>query len=144
MAAANATPVPRHPDPLASDEFGRHFLFIKPLILERWPAIDVHALDATNGDPEKVVALVAKTADQQDLVRLMLRELAAQAQEGPLSLTGRLQHVVQSLELRSQEITRRAEHRAEQAFTGNLWRNLLIVLVTGLLAGFVLGFTRRP
>ena len=140
----NDPDVPRHPDPLEPGEFSRHFLYLKPMILERWPAIDVADLDATNGDPAKVVKLVAKSAKAEDLVRLSLAELSKEASRGPATQAAdRLQQAVNRLESKTQEMIRDANEQATEAVTHNLWRNLVLVLGFGVVFGFVLGFTRR-
>lgn len=131
------------PDPLDPEDFDEHFVFVKPLILERWPTIPPRALAATGGDVEAVIDLIALHVDRRELVRTQLAALLAEARDDDPGFTGRLRKAVRRLELQTQDIAQRTEHKAEVAVTEHLWRNLLITLGAGLLFGFVFGFTQR-
>jgi hypothetical protein len=67
------------PDPQAS-EFRSKFASVAPLIKVEWPALDASALDATEGDLDRVTGLVAAHADRTKVaVRRALLELLAEA-----------------------------------------------------------------
>lgn len=67
-------------NPLDAAAFGRAFAQVRPWILEEWPAVDADALDATGGDADAVVALVAESADlTRARTRRLLGELLEEA-----------------------------------------------------------------
>lgn len=157
--------------PFSNEGFAASFDRIKPLIREEWPAIDEEALDATEADPAKIVALVAdRTEHSKALVRKHLGEIAEVAGVGAANFEQRLVRLIHLLEEKAEPVqqgvanarkqatklvhdveerggqlideVKQTVPKAEEKMKDNLWTSLLAALGVGVLLGLIVGLTR--
>lgn len=150
--------------PFSIQGFRSAFDTVRPLVLAEWPDLDPDALDQTEADPDRIVALVSeKTQHSKALVRKHLAEIAevagvdARGLEGRVlrlihALEGRLEPVqetamaaVQQIESRSRHVVedvKKAGADVEDTLKQNVWRSLFGALGIGVLIGLVIGLTR--
>ena len=146
-----------------AEAFAKAFPALQPLICAEWAAVDPKALEATEGDYEKVVALVTSaTEHSRTLVKRHLAELvqianedaakpaasggdgAAKA-EGMLGVAERsLQEALRRLQAKANELAdyvrkdalSDAKRKAEE-------HPLFVALLVAVGLGFILGFLLR-
>jgi hypothetical protein len=148
---------------LSEESFRASFGTLKDAILAEWPAIDGEALVATDGELEKVVALVAtKTEHTKTLVRKHLAELStidsSRGDPGAPPLDAKLTGGARKLASQATEMFEKFEKRtadlvkelrgtvlvnAKDKVRENLLVSLLMALGLGLLLGLVFGSVRR-
>ena len=137
---------------VSADAFKSAFAAVSALIRQEWPSIDARALDATGGDLDQVVELVAAKLERTKAsVKKQLAELHALATSTDKveAKVSTLQAMVDKLEARSREIAERVKKemlpQAEERVRNNLWTSLLIALGLGMLIGLLLriGGSRR-
>lgn len=157
--------------PFSIQGFRDAFDAVRPLVLAEWPEVDAKSLDATEADPDKVVALVAeKTQRSKALVRKHLAEIAEVAGVDARGLEGRVLRLIHALESKLEPVqetlgrtqesakaaletleargkhvvsdVKKAGEDVEDALKNNIWRSLFAALGVGVLVGLVLGLTR--
>lgn len=132
---------------LSDDAFRASFGTMKDAILGEWPSVDGEALTATEGDLEKVVALVAaKTEHTKTLVRKHLAELQSlQSEEKSAAKkwAGQATDVFEKFEKRTADLVKELRGtvlvNAKDKVEKNLLVSLLMALGLGLLLGLVFG-----
>lgn len=126
---------------------------LKPLLLEEWPGLDGDAIDATGGDREQLIALIAeKTEHTRALVSRHLDELARlSGGKGKTdAVIGKLEASLRRLEGQATQVVDRvrdelvpsAQARVEEAQSKvqeNIWVSLAAALGIGLLIGLLFG-----
>jgi ElaB/YqjD/DUF883 family membrane-anchored ribosome-binding protein len=125
---------------VSAEDFRAAFERVRPLVEKEWPAIDGAALEATAGELDKVVDLVARETEKaRDDVKQQLFALHAKATKRKLD---RLEAIVDKLEKRTREIADKVKRdyapKAEAKIKENLWTSLLIALGLGMLIGLLL------
>lgn len=125
---------------------------IRALLREEWPVLDDEALDATGGDREQLVALIAeRTEHSRALVRRQLAELEqlstkSRAARAGLEQLERLEAAVRKLEGEASEVVNRVKKelvpQAESRVKENLLSSLLGALLVGLVLGLIMGGRR--
>jgi hypothetical protein len=147
----------------AAEAFAKAFPALQPLICAEWTAVDPKALGATEGDYEKVVALVTSaTEHSRTLVKRHLAELVQVANEdaakpatgggggaakgeGMLGVAERsLQEALRRLQAKANEVAdyvrkdalSDAKRKAEE-------HPLFVALLVAVGLGFILGFLLR-
>ncbi|MFT6159514.1 MAG: hypothetical protein ACJAZO_000482 [Myxococcota bacterium] len=150
--------------PFSEDAFRGSFAEVARLICEEWAAVDRETLDATEGDPQKVLdVVVAATGHSKVWVRKHLAEIAEVAGVDASGIEARLVRLLHFLEDKADPIGQEAqrlagqvrEHgvsvgktvagsveEAEATMKDNLWVSLIAALGLGVLAGLVMGLTR--
>jgi hypothetical protein len=133
-------------DPAA---FKRDFAKVEPLALEEWPSLDRKALAATEGEVEKVVALVADaTPHTKPIVRAKLSELLAVAtreSNGAADALGDSFHAaLDRIEKRVAKLSADAKASALPAVKAFAKDHLLLTLLVVLGFGFLLGRALTP
>ncbi len=152
-------------------DFKASWEVLRPLVLEEWPAVDSGKLDATSGDAEAVVEVVAEATEHtRTLVRQQLGELAGVAGLGQSALEQRLLRLITHLENEGERFSDRAREardqagkvldeareqgrvvvdkvkervpEAEETLKDNIWTALLSALGLGLLFGLIVGLSR--
>ena len=152
--------------------FGASFVTLRPLVLNEWPELTATDLDHTDGDAERLVALVASvTGHTRALVRQQLTELGqCAAPAAPLaSLEARLARVLDALEggeapapdaqphargrgligeLREEgrhlvTEVRSSVSSTQRTLRQNFWTTLFATLGLGFLAGVLVGHRRE-
>src|SRR5262249_46000056 len=87
---------------VSAEDFRAAFERVRPLVEKEWPAIDGAALEATAGDLDKVVDLVARETEKaRDAVKQQLFALHAKATKKRFD---RLEAIVDKLEKRTRDI----------------------------------------
>lgn len=138
---------------LSDETFRASFGTLKDAILAEWPAVDGEALTATDGELEKVVALVAaKTEHTKTLVRKHLAELST-LQPDPKGATSakkwasQANEMFEKFEKRTADLVKELRGtvlvNAKEKVRENLLVSLVMALGLGLLIGLVFGSTRR-
>ena len=134
---ANATALDR-------ETFTNHYASLKPLLLEEDPELDAKSLDAANDDPKKLIDLIAQKTDHTKAK--VKRDLSEMTELVERHETNRLQHALDVLEERSQELATRFQEeivpKAEKQMRENLWTSLLSALGLGVVIGLLLGVSR--
>ncbi len=150
--------------PFSEDAFRGSFSEVARLICEEWPKVDREALDATEGDPQKVLdTVVAATGHSKVLVRKHLGEIAEVAGVDASGIEARLVRLLHFLEDKADPIGQEAQrlagqvrdrgvsvgktvagsvHEAEGTMKDNLWVSLIAAMGLGVLAGLIAGMTR--
>lgn len=157
--------------PFSIQAFRTSFDTVRPLLLAEWPELDAAALDLTDADPDRIVALVTeKTQSSKALVRKHLAEIAEVAGVDARGLEGRVLRLIHALEGKLEpvqetlgrhqetakaalaELESRSKHvvadvkkagaDVEDTLKGNIWRSLFGALGIGVLIGLVIGLTR--
>lgn len=140
---------------LSDETFRASFGTLKDAILAEWPAVDGEALTATDGELEKVVALVAaKTEHTKTLVRKHLAELSTlrssddgKAAGSAKKWASQANEVFEKFEKRTADLVKELRGtvlvNAKEKVRENLLVSLLMALGLGLLIGLVFGSTRR-
>jgi hypothetical protein len=146
-----------------AEAFAKAFPALQPLICAEWAAVDSKALAATEGDYEKVVALVTSaTEHSRTLVKRHLGELvqianedAAKAAKGDAGGSSKADGVLGVAERSLQEALRRlqakanevAEYVRKDALTDAKRKAeehpLFVALLVAVGLGFILGFLLR-
>jgi hypothetical protein len=128
--------------------FKRDFAKVEPLVVDEWPALDKKALAATEGDLEKVVALVAEaTPHTKPIVRAKLGELlvvATREKDEANGLSGSLHEALDRIEKRVSKLTADARTSALPAMKTFAKDHLLWTLLIVLGLGFLLGAAFTP
>lgn len=146
--------------------FTESFATLRPLIRQEWPAVEEEALEATAGDAQKVVALIAERTERSQVrIRHTLADLVdfAGVETVPAEkagLEGRLLDVLQRLEKhvepvqaqarqQAQQLRERGQHlaedmraavpQAEEKLKENFWTTLLAALGLGVILGLLMG-----
>ncbi|MBL9026155.1 MAG: hypothetical protein JNL21_28435 [Myxococcales bacterium] len=150
----------------AADAFQRAFAAVSPLILEEWPGLDDKALAETEGDFDRVVALVADHTDRtRVVVRRKLGELLvvaekaepqrrengaaapAEARKPALEQMDEIIATVRRLEAFAADEAKRVSAKiipaAESRVHKSPWMSLLFALGLGLIFGLWLNGGRR-
>jgi ElaB/YqjD/DUF883 family membrane-anchored ribosome-binding protein len=125
---------------VSAEDFRAAFARVRPLMEKEWPAIDGAAIEATAGELDKVVDLVAReTEKNRDAVKQQLFELHAKATRRRVD---RLEQIVDRLEKKTREIADKVKRdyapKAEAKIKENLWVSLLVALGLGMLIGLIL------
>ncbi|MFO0618935.1 MAG: hypothetical protein U0414_40475 [Polyangiaceae bacterium] len=137
---------------LSEESFRASFGTLKDAILAEWPAIDGEALTATDGELEKVVALVAaKTEHTKTLVRKHLAELSTLDAKGAPGAAkkwaSQANDVFEKFEKRTADLVKELRGtvlvNAKEKVRENLLVSLVMALGLGLLLGLVFGGLRR-
>lgn len=136
---------------LSDESFRASFGTMKDAILTEWPAVDGEALTATEGDLEKVVALVAtKTEHTKTLVRKHLAELqtldSKAAPSGARKWAGQANEMFEKFEKRTADLVKELRGtvlvNAKDKVQKNILVSLAMALGLGLLLGLVFGSLR--
>lgn len=125
---------------VSAEDFRAAFERVRPLLEKEWPAIDTAAIEATAGDLDKVIDLVARVTEKtRDAVRRELFDLHAKATKKRFD---RLEQIVDRLERRTRDIADKFKRdyapKAEAKIKENLWVSLLVALGLGMLIGLLL------
>lgn len=121
---------------------------LRPLLLAEWPDLDREALDATAGDTDAIVNLVAQATDKPKVViKLQVDDLVAAASDRRVRATAaRIDEALRRLEERAGEVRDHVKRdlvpEAEQKVKENLLTSLLVALGLGLILGLLLGSRR--
>lgn len=124
------------------------FETLKPLLLAEWPTLDRAALDATLGDLDAVVELIAGATDKpRTLIRAQVDDLMALGSERRVRATAaRIDEALRRLEERAgvvrDHVKKDLVPEAEQKVKENLLMSLLIALGVGLVLGLLMGGRR--
>jgi len=142
----------------AAEAFAKAFPGLQPLICAEWAEVDAKALEATEGDYEKVVALVSSaTEHSKTLVKRHLAELLQVASEDAAkpaagstpseSAVGAaqrsLQEALRVLQAKANEV---ADYVRNQALTDaktKVEQHPLVTLLMAVGLGLILGFLLR-
>jgi hypothetical protein len=113
-----------------------------PLLCEQWPELEAEALNETEGDYERLVAVIAaKTEHTKVLVRRQLeelrRELAGGTDESGDEL-GRLKEAVELLQRKSQDLVAYARGKLREDVKDSPLVALFMTLGLGILIGLLL------
>lgn len=148
----------------ARDAFKRAFVALTPLVLEEWPDLDPKALEATEGDFDRVTALVAEHTDRTHVtVRRKLGELLVVAERPARRANGaevagdrpkpaaeqmdELFAAIRRIESFAADEAKRVSTKvlpaAEIRVQKNPWLSLLMALGLGLILGLWLNGGRR-
>jgi ElaB/YqjD/DUF883 family membrane-anchored ribosome-binding protein len=148
----------------AADAFKRAFGAITPLVLEEWPDLDPKALEATEGDFDRVTSLLAEHTDRTRVtVRRKLAELLVVAERPARRANGaevaadrpkpaveqmdELFAAIRRLESFAADEAKRVSTKvipaAESRVQKNPWVSLLFALGLGLILGLWLNGGRR-
>ncbi len=144
---------------------------LRRMCLEEWPAVKPEALDATEGDPNRVIdAIAAATDHTRARVRKHLGELSEVAGVGASGLEAKLVRLLHRLEAQAEPMVDGAARarekaaaiaahieaagrdaindvkevvpQAEEKMRENLWTSLLAALGVGLILGLIVGLSR--
>lgn len=125
------------------------FPTLRPLILEEWPGLDAGALDATEGDEDRLLTLITElTGGARTRARRQLDDLKAlAAKDRAAQAADRLETLLRRLEGQAQDLRGRVQNdlvpEAEKKVKENLLMSLAIALGFGLLLGLLLGSSGR-
>lgn len=125
------------------------FPTLRPLILEEWPGLDAAALDATEGDEDRLLTLITElTGGARTRARRQLDDLKAlAAKDRAAQAADRLETLLRRLEGQAQDLRGRVQNdlvpEAEKKVKENLLMSLAIALGFGLLLGLLLGSSGR-
>ena len=125
------------------------FPTLRPLILEEWPGLDAAALDATEGDEDRLLTLITElTGGARTRARRQLDDLRAlAAKDRAAQAADRLETLLRRLEGQAQDLRGRVQNdlvpEAEKKVKENLLMSLAIALGFGLLLGLLLGSSGR-
>lgn len=145
------------------DAFKRAFAAVAPLVREEWPGLDAAALEATEGDFDRVTSLVADHTERTRIVvRRQLGELLAIAERSasravngatvdrPKGVADQMDDVlaaVRRLESFASEEAKKMSDKvlpaAEIRVRQNLWVSLLLALGFGVILGLWMNGGRR-
>ena len=126
--------------------FGQEFPKIIALIREEWPVVDPALLEATNGDVDSVVALVAAATEHtRVLVRRQLEELRRAAVEPntPAFSVADWNELMRRIQSRAGGVARDLKSQALEEATVQVRRNPIASLLVALGLGFLLGLALR-
>lgn len=126
--------------------FGQEFPMISALIREEWPVVDPALLEATNGDVDSVVALVAAATEHtRVLVRRQLEELRRAAVEPntPAFSVADWNELMRRIQSRAGGVARDLKSQALEEATVQVRRNPIASLLVALGLGFLLGLALR-
>jgi ElaB/YqjD/DUF883 family membrane-anchored ribosome-binding protein len=133
------------------EAFAADFDRLVPTLLQEWPELDREALDATGGDLDQVVGLVAQaTGRTKTLARKQVAELWSLL-EGERPLLGRLEQMVEGLEARARSLAeehdiadrgRQLFDQAEEKVREDPLKALLWTLGIGFFLGLFFGVGR--
>lgn len=120
------------------------FSNLRDRIMEKWPDLNEAALDATQGDFDKLVDLISEAVEKpRNQIRRQLRELSDTASEASKDAITRVEKVLRDLEDRAEELRDKVKNdlvpQAEDKMRENLLTSLLIALGLGLILGLVIG-----
>ncbi len=132
----------------------RNFNALRDLILEEWPSVDAEALDATGGDRQLIVELVAeRTEHTKALVKKQLAELEELTQEkkGESNEYAQLKAKLGQLQAKLSEMAGYTRSQISEGISETKVKAdehplivLLMAMGLGLILGiFVRGFTVR-
>jgi len=125
----------------AAHAFKAAFTQLLPLIEAEWPDLDTAALRATEGDLDKVIALIAeRTAHTRTLVARQLDELLGGLARAGTDASARWSGVLDTLEARAAELgarVRKDVSGVEGTLRQNLWVSLLLALGLGFWVGWL-------
>ena len=130
--------------PLAAEEFRTRFSSVGPLIREEWPQIDPVALDATDGELQRVVDLVAnETEHTRTLVKRQLAELHEIAgEDSPAENFERVRKVLDDIQGKTSDmidyVRKEMAEDAKLKVSDHPLVSLLIALGFGVVLGFLL------
>ena len=119
---------------------------ISALIREEWPVVDPALLEATNGDVDSVVALVAAATEHtRVLVRRQLEELRRAAVEPntPAFSVADWNELMRRIQSRAGGVARDLKSQALEEATVQVRRNPIASLLVALGLGFLLGLALR-
>jgi hypothetical protein len=129
-----------------ADRPSAEFAKLSELIRQEWPTIDKAELEATRGDLEGVVDLVAeRTEHTRTLVRRQLDELRRELARptGPGALGEDAVDVLRLLRSRVTVVARELQSQAMTEATAHVKKNPLTSLLVALGLGFLLGLVLR-
>lgn len=139
----------------SAETMAKVFPKLKPLICQEWPEVDANALAATEGDYDKVVALVAKTTEHtKSLVRRHLAELTELAAEPEAEPAGgslgsvaaaqrKLVETLQLMQAKVQELSGYVRNHGLADVKAKAEQHPLATLLMAIGLGFLLGFILR-
>jgi hypothetical protein len=133
------------PSGLSDETFKASFPTLKDAILAEWPVVDGDSLTATDGELEKVVALVAaKTEHTKTLVRRHLAELSTldgKSADGGTSKKWATQgkEMFEKFEKRTADLVKELRGTVLVNAKDKVQQNLLVSLLMALGFGLVLG-----
>ena len=116
-----------------------------PLITEEWPSLDAATLEATGGDLEALVGIIAGATDHtRALIRQQLGELEAVAAGGVKRPgLGEIDAILDRLEAQTRKMVEQVQGTvlpaAEEKARENLGKSLLTALGLGFLIGLIFG-----
>lgn len=124
--------------------FREHFESLLPSIQRQWPEVARHALEATRGSLDEVVAVItAETGRTGVVVRDQLLELLHVAGAQTTRLAGSLEPLEQQLESLLDELNASLRPRIEKPVRERPLLALGLAAGVGLLLGLLLGSGRR-
>ena len=142
-----------------TEALAKTFPALRPLICEEWPEVDAKALEATEGDYEKVVALVtSSTEHSKTLVRRHLAEIVQVANEDAANRAARgsgkgggalgaarrnVEDALRKLHETASEGADRVRKRALIVTKHEVQRHPLVALLMAIGLGFIFGFWLR-
>ncbi len=129
-------------------DFTEQFDRIRPMIREEWPEVDGDALAQTQGDFDRVVALIAtETEHSKTLVKKQLRELSAIANDNGAaageSELRKLRQMVERLQAKSKDVTDYVKEHMVTDARARVERNPFMALLLAIGFGVLLGFILR-
>lgn len=140
-------------DPSSADAPGSNddFAVLARLVREEWPSVDAAALEATGGDDDQIVALVATATEHtKALVRKQLAELRGLARGTRRRAwfeDDDADELLRRAGARAKELAKDLEGQAIREATRQVRKNplasLLVAMGLGLLLGLFFGGSRR-
>ncbi len=128
-----------------AESFKSNFARVQPLVAKEWPALDAEALSKTEGDLDRVAALVAQsTAQTEPFVRGKLEELHALA-SGPANTNAAhrmrdpMIELLERLEKKTTELASELRGSVLPTAREKVKENVLVSLLVALGLGFILG-----
>lgn len=132
---------------ITAETLARDFERLTPALMAEWPDLDEATLAATDGDLDRLVALVtAATGHTRTLALSQITELHGMLEQGNPVLE-RLEEMVGRLEERARdladhELVDKGRKLAEEKVRDNPIQSVLWALVAGLVLGLLLGGRR--
>ncbi len=126
--------------------FAERFARLTPLIRDEWPQVDGEALEQTQGDFDRVVALIATETDHsKTLVKKQLEEISTIANDNGASQNEvrKLRQMVDRLQAKSQDVTDYVKKQMVTDAREKVGQNPIAALLMAMGLGVLLGFILR-
>jgi hypothetical protein len=124
------------------EQFKSAFGAIKPLLLKEWTAVDAGALEATQGEMERVVAAVADATRQpSSAVRPRIEQIATEATRNGTSLrdANHFLELLERLEKKTTDLANELKSNVLPSTREKMKQNLFVTLLMALGLGIILG-----